>query len=369
MYASADPQTQTRYLKLLSNVGSVSRLFSISEKPYLDYRMAENIFCTVFRAENLSRSCVAIDAKIGTLGIGIKTFVNNSFQKIAEFDKDCGVLNGDARQDAVAVSRLRNLRLDATCDAYGVNRLIYHYTVRKEGSIEVFEEPMDYIDIDKIRVTDSKNGLIKFTDGKNSYTFNRSKSTLHKKFNLNNPIADVKVEFLDDPIITLFGESGLLQAEDMSIEIGGVQRSIVLPLYTEKGGRHVPEKSGINLWKASGRNRHPDEVEIRLPVKIKKDNPGFFPHRHEPFRLFLPDGTELSASVCQDNDKAIMSNPNKALGHWLLRTVLHLGEGELATIEKLDELGIDAVIITKHPEYYRMDFTYIGDGLEDGEQN
>ena len=368
MYASADLQTQKSYLKLLSNVGSVSRLFSTSGKPYIDYRMAENIFCTIFKAENVSRSCVAIDAKIDTLGIGIKTFVNTPFQKIAEFDKERGMLNGDAMHDAIVISKLRNLRLDATCDAYGVDRLIYHYIVRKEGSIEVFEEPMDYININKIRVTDSRAGSIKFTDGKNSYTFNRSKSTLLKKFKLNNPVAEVKVEFLDDPITALFGESGLLKAENMSIETGEVLRSVVLPLYTERGGKRVPEKSGINLWRASGRKRHPDEVEIRLPAKIKKENPGFFPQRHEPFRLFLPDGTELSASVCQENDKAIMSNPNKALGHWLLRTVLHLEEGELATIEKLDELGINAVIITKYPDHYRMDFTYIGDDLGDGEE-
>ena len=42
-----------------------------------------------------------------------------------------------------------------------------------------------------------------------------------------------------------------------------------------------------------------------------------------------------------------MTNPNKALSDWLLRKVLQLKEGELATIEKLDKLGFDSVIITK----------------------
>jgi len=37
----------------------------------------------------------------------------------------------------------------------------------------------------------------------------------------------------------------------------------------------------------------------------------------------------------------------KALSDWLLRKVLQLKEGELATIEKLDQLGFDSVIITK----------------------
>jgi hypothetical protein len=35
------------------------------------------------------------------------------------------------------------------------------------------------------------------------------------------------------------------------------------------------------------------------------------------------------------------------LADWLLRKVLQLKEGELATIEKLDKLGFDSVIITK----------------------
>jgi hypothetical protein len=42
-----------------------------------------------------------------------------------------------------------------------------------------------------------------------------------------------------------------------------------------------------------------------------------------------------------------MTNPNKALSDWLLRRVLQLAEGELATIEKLDKLGFDSVIIIK----------------------
>ncbi len=368
VFASADNQTQADYLKLLSRVASVSRLFSTSNKPYLDYRIVENIFCTTFGAENVSRSCVAIDAKIGTLGIGVKTFVDTPMQKIAEFDEKIGELNGDPLHDAIVVSKLRNLRLDATRDSYGVDRFIYHYIVRTDGTVQIYEEPMDYIDIDKIRIIKSNSKSIKFTDGKNTYSFNRSKSTLLKNFTLKDPEAQICVEFLEDPITTLFGESGVIQAGIVSVETDAVNESVILPLFSTRGGRHVPEKSGINLWNASGRKRHPDEIEIRIPVKIKDENPGFFPARYEPFKLYLPDGKELNASVCQDGDKAIMSNPNRDLGNWLLRTVLHLEEGEIATIDKLDSIGIDSVIITRYPDYYRMDFAYIGEDSENDEE-
>jgi len=75
--------------------------------------------------------------------------------------------------------------------------------------------------------------------------------------------------------------------------------------------------------------------------------PTFFPKRDQDFNLQIPTGEIFSAKLCQENSKALMTNPNKALSDWLLRKVLQLKEGELATIEKLDKLGFDSVIITK----------------------
>lgn len=50
----------------------------------------------------------------------------------------------------------------------------------------------------------------------------------------------------------------------------------------------------------------------------------------------------------QDGLTSIINNyVQKKLCDWLLHKVLQLKEGELATIEKLDMLGFDSVIITK----------------------
>ena len=46
----------------------------------------------------------------------------------------------------------------------------------------------------------------------------------------------------------------------------------------------------------------------------------------------------------------IRDSPNSALEKWLLRDLLQLKEGELATIEKLNELGFDSVIIIKEDD-------------------
>jgi hypothetical protein len=73
-----------RYEKLLKIICSLSRLSSESFMPYLYYRMAENIFCSAFSAENLSRADISIDAKKNNIGIGLKTFIkkpSNNFEK------------------------------------------------------------------------------------------------------------------------------------------------------------------------------------------------------------------------------------------------------------------------------------------------
>lgn len=56
-----------------------------------------------------------------------------------------------------------------------------------------------------------------------------------------------------------------------------------------------------------------------------------------------------------------MSDPNKALGEWILRKVLGLRKGELLTREYLDKLGIDSVRLTKNSdEEFELDFAKTG---------
>ena len=56
-----------------------------------------------------------------------------------------------------------------------------------------------------------------------------------------------------------------------------------------------------------------------------------------------------------------MSNPNKALGKWLLRDVFNLQEHTIVTYQMLLRFGIDCVVFTKNAEYdYSVDFGYIG---------
>jgi hypothetical protein len=132
----------------------------------------------------------------------------------------------------------------------------------------------------------------------------------------------------------------------------------------------VQEKSGLNQWNAGGRKRHPDEVYIPIPSWIHSQFQGFFPPRDKPFNLILPSKNHISVKICQDGSKALMSNPNQDLGKWLLRKLLKLKEYELLTYEKLEEVGIDSVEITKiDNENFEIDFKKLGSFEEFSEQN
>ena len=139
-------------------------------------------------------------------------------------------------------------------------------------------------------------------------------------------------------------------------------RQLCLRLFNEKsnGERFVPEKSGLNQWNAGGRARDPNELYIPFNKKDRerKENIDFFPPRYETFKLYLPDGKELKATICQSDGKAIMSNPNKDLGKWLLRDVLNLKKGQIISYELLQQKGFDAVLFEKLGEKeYKINFT------------
>lgn len=366
MFLENQSQEEIKYYeRLLNAVGSLSNLFSESPEPYLASRATENLFCKAFGAENLSRSDASADASKNKIGFGIKTFIDGngkSMQKVAEFNSDHLLFSGlDPVEKIKKIAQLRNERIETTKRIFGLDDLIYHCITRKVGKIIVFETPAPIIDISKIKnVTVSARGsTIQFTDDSAEYSFNNSKSTLYKRFITENILLEVPVRILNDPftaIEKLIAEAGLIFAEEKP------QPHVFLPLYSTRGGiKKVPEKSGLNQWNAKGRPRDANEIYIPIPAWIHRKASGFFPPRDVSFELTLPDRTTMTAKVCQDGSKALMSNPNSALGKWLLRDVMNLGERELLSYEKLENIGLDTVVVYKiDNEHYDIDFTRTG---------
>ncbi len=337
------------YKKLLQIVGSLSNLFADTNVPYVSYRVSENLFCKAFHAKNLSRSDVSADASVQNIGLGIKTFIEGNgrtIQKIAEFNRDKKLYSGKKVDEIVQiVSFLRNERLEATKRIHGLETLAYHCITRKKGLMLVYDTDMNKVDIESISNVNEKDNVIRFNDGFNEYSFNLSKSTLYKRFSTPAELIEIPVNIIDDPFEVLEDLVGNL-ATDLEYSEQQSLEYIYLPLYSDKD-KSVPERSQLNQWNARGRKRNADEVYIQIPAWINHKFPNFFPSRKVPFDIELPNGKEMNAAICQDGDKALMSNPNKALGKWLLREVLGLNEGELLTYDRLRIIGLDSVIIRK----------------------
>jgi hypothetical protein len=364
--------TQTKdsinyYNRLLKILGSLSNLFSDSAVPYLNYRISENLFCKSFEAENLSRSDVSADASKNSIGIGIKTFQEgngNTLQKIAEFNKLRTKYADikDVRKKIETISSFRNDRIEFTKRNHALSELAYHCIVRNKGVIKYYDVDFVPINVPAIsNINHSKDNIITFDDGLNEYSFNISKSTLYKRFPTPRDCIGIPIEIIKDPFEALedfFGES----LDEIVMERKDEKPYIYLPLYSFKGEEKVVyPKSGLNAWNAAGRERDPNEAYLQNPVEVRKNYPNFFPPSDEDFELILPNGQILSARVVQEGGKAITSNPNKDLGEWLLRDVLGLEEGELLTYDKLENVGVDSVLLRKEAEgEYSINFAKLG---------
>lgn len=385
-----------QYSEALKIVLKLSRLFSDNAAaPFLHYRVAENLFCDfVPRTVNLGREDIAIDAKTiyednqqktHIVGVGNKTFLHgsgNTLQKVAEFNRDRSLYDHLAPKEKIKkIAELRNKRLQFCIDTHDITELVYHCVTRDtQGVVRLYNTSMDLIDIENIKSIKISDSSISFEDGRNDYSFNLSKSTLFKRFKFNEvePLKTFNVEIDETPLDTLakafqigINTDTITTNPSPAVE----EEFIILPLYSfsTSKGKYVPERSSLNIWNAAGRPRDPNEAYIGISQKIhafinnkyKDEQLKFFPSRDTSFKLKLPNGEFLSAKLCQANSKALMTNPNRDLGKWLLRKVLNLEEGEVLTYTKLLELGIDSVKIsqidvTGEELIYSIDFCPIG---------
>lgn len=381
-----DKQVETKknqYKDMLKIVGSISRLFSDAPEPYLYYRAHENIFAKYFEVNNNARSDDSADVYDEKLkvGIGLKTWVGQNTQKVAEFG---GLRTYYANLDGIdlikKISEYRNKRIQVTMNSKGLTSMLYHIVKRIPKAMQIYEYAFDKIDIDKIKVINNKGGknTVYFTDGKHTYNFNKSKSTLYMLFDNMELLDKIDVNIYDDPYIIL---------SKIVSEIGEItpvktltkkENQLCLRLYSsnKRHGKFVPLSSGLNQWNGYRKSYKIDENGMRILVKKTqrddnelyipypkedRDRGCFFPPKEESFDLLLPDGKIISAKVCQAGGKAIMSNPNKVLGKWLLRDVLNLNERQIITYDMLKIYNIDSVIFTKlGDKRYSIDFCELG---------
>lgn len=394
-----------KYESLLKAVASMSGLYSDNSKALIHPRFVEKLYVHCSGALDLSRRDMSYDALLGAdIGVGVKTFVSENVaigksEKVAEFTKNAslGDFQGlDHYGLAKKSSELRNSRITSDANEYAIDidKSIYHCLVRTDGYALIHEEPYQLVNFENIIPIDSRgnemqefsndgSGHSYFSDGLSKYRYDVAKNVLYKKFELGTYTNSSQIPlFIYDNIFekillwTNLGYSapeGELEKIIQQPLISGIRTDfVILPLYStqNKRVRIVPEKSGINQWNAGGRERKFGEAYIPIPVEIHRKYPGFFPHRDVKFKVKLPNGAIISAKVCQDGSKALMSDPNTALCDWLFNVIdksravsLSRFYNELPyTYDDLKFVGKDSVKIIKlkHPVDYEYEMETMG---------
>ena len=412
---------EERYETLLRLVGSLSRLFSDNESPYVDSRFVERLFARTTGAKDLGRKDISFDAVKEDVGIGVKTFLagagNSKREKIAEFttfarDGRFANLEKDALVREVVSARNDRVTSDANEVGVDLSKSFYHCLIRMPGGAIVHEESYGTIDIAGILPTDSQGNVLKswsemgngiyFTDGISHYSFSVAKNVLMKRFEFDRLSNFISIDIREDPLydleqlftsteeaeptgsqasetfgfaISLSNEIDLLFGKDKDELQPGIDY-VILPLYSTRGSNHlVSERSGINQWNAAGRARQLGEAYVPIPAVIHQYFPDFFPSRDTPFQLQLPNQTSVvQAKVCQDNSKALMTTPNRHMGTWLigvLKPSLNQwmfeedpGSMEPLTYADLERIGKDSVRVSRSLQrdefVYAIEFAPIG---------
>lgn len=405
-----------KYTELLQAVASISRLYSDNEKAYLDSRFVEKLFIYSSGARDLTRKDNSFDALLGSAGVGIKTFgVTNAnskkSEKVAEFTTlaSKGVFNGLSQEElAFKSSEIRNSRVKTDAAEYGIDigNSFYHCLLRTNQGAIIHEEPYSCIDISKIKPVDPNTfqeidrfpngiGFPCFSDGNNIYSYNTSKNVLFKRFDIskgiNSTLISLKIyEGIFEKLLSWYRNDNNT-TQSIQHDLNGYNQNhvgkkitseIVLPLYSlskskslskERGYpvKVVAEKSGINQWNAGGRERKFGEAYIPIPSIIHEKYPDFFPSRDQKFNLKLPNGKDVIAKVCQENGKALMSNPNHLICEWLFKSIdpnfseaqylKRLTNHQFYTYKDLEIAGKDAVKISKVTDKsYEIEFMPLG---------
>jgi hypothetical protein len=298
----------------------------------------------------------------------------------------------------------------------------------------IHEEPMSLVDEGALYPIDSSGAVLTrtggrcfgYSDGRNIYKYSKSKRVLLKAFPVVMPAPtefgglidlpinrDILQQIMDGRMSGLFADTissgcGAVMAPsqedefvfqyssdeddphvddvpgDYEVTDGEIDLQIpmiikrptdfvILPLYSTRT-REVQERSGINQWNAGGRVRSFGEAYVPIPSWIHRAFPGFLPEPDQSFSLRLQDGTVVSAKVCQQGAKALMSDPNDELCRWLYTAIEpglsydriknRLPEKRPYTYKDLARVGKDCVKVTKvsgKPHQFEMTFCRLGD--------
>ena len=407
-------EKRDEYIKFLQVYGALSNLFRQKQGdviPYLDSKFQETVFAKIFNSQNVDIGNTPHDVLCvfgnNRIGIGLKTWMGSkpSFQKVMQlkrYQNEINLHRNDLHSLAFTISEIKNERMKSDYVRLGLSedKNIYHYVTRDKGHFTINECAYPLIDVNNLVNLNATPSALSWSDGNKDYRYTFGDSQIHQKFDTNkykSLILDkFDVKIIEDPFEFLLKAYFDIIETAKPIEFNIVE--VYLPLYSYQS-KEVEEKSGLNAWNGSSKNKGSDtlrplnEVYIPIPREFHKKHPDFFTKNifdfekvregydginDKPevrFHLQLPNGKKIPSLVTQSNMKGLQSGSNterdengkkygqSALGQWLLIDVLGLKERKLVTREWLQMKGTDSVRLWRKKDDFstiNIDFAPIG---------
>ncbi|MHA8109941.1 NgoFVII family restriction endonuclease [Lactobacillaceae bacterium Melli_B4] len=404
-----DSSERDEYINFLRLYAALSKMFnqksSETGAPYLDSKFQETIYARSFHSEDVDIGNTPHDIRSVfnknsndplRIGIGIKTWLNSrpSYQKVMQLksfrDEINPLIDNSTKEDlANKLAEIKNSKLLTDYARLGLSedQNIYHYVTRDSGRLLIQETSYPLIDVNTLEPLELTNTSFTFKDRYKQYKYTFGDSQIWMRFGDDQTILDEeRVDILDDPfdflknafkndkgIITLNRKSNVHSDETY------------LPLYSYRS-KKVSEKSGINAFNGASKNKDSEsarpegEAYIPIPKDYWKKNPNWFnkqidfrnqkKYKQEyktgayTFNLHLPNGKVYGARITQDGFKSLQTDPQSALGKWLLYDVLRLQVGQIVTMDTLKKAGYDSVRLWhEYPNDYKevwIDFAPFG---------
>lgn len=409
-------EQRKEYIQFLQVYGALSNLFRQKQGdliPYLDSKFQETVFARIFDSQNVDIGNTPHDvlSVFGNdrIGIGLKTWMNSkpSFQKVMQlksFQNEINEVRSSNEALAFKISEIKNERMRIDYERLGLSedKNIYHYITRDKGVFTINECAYPLININNLKDFDLTQTAFSWSDGNKDYKFTFGDSQIWQKFDSSKKdtflLDKFDVKIIEDPFEFLL--KAYLQLIGTPKEATQNIVEVYLPLYSYRS-KEVEEKSGLNAWNASPKNkgsntpRPLNEVYIPIPREFHTKYPDFFTKNifefekaresyqgskeYKPevrFHLQLPNGKRIPALVTQSNMKGLQSGSNteidpqtgkrygqSALGQWLLVDVLGLKDRNLVTREWLMKKGTDSVRLWRNKGDYStiyIDFAPVG---------
>lgn len=131
-----------------------------------------------------------------------------------------------------------------------------------------------------------------------------------------------------------------------SINIEELTKTLIPMLFRPMNEMYIPLPNARIFHQ-----KHPDFFGKNI-AKMDQKNKLILDKKDRVFKLvFDPSGDEMDAFICQQSGKGIQSYEKQSLmGEWILRKVFQLNSYEPLTAQRLKEVNINGLRLTKYPD-------------------